>query len=49
MWFVARRIIGDLTSDGGFPPFMLEPIDFAGIYQSRRAQNGGEGVVVGQA
>jgi preprotein translocase subunit SecB len=45
----ARRIIGDLTSDGGFPPFMLEPIDFAGIYQSRRAQNGGEGVVVGQA
>lgn len=45
----ARRIIGDLTSDGGFPPFMLEPIDFAGIYQSRRGQNGGEGVVVGQA
>ncbi|WGM37177.1 protein-export chaperone SecB [Caulobacter sp. NIBR1757] len=45
----ARRIIGDLSSDGGFPPFMLEPIDFAGIYQSRRAQAEGEGVVVGQA
>ncbi len=45
----ARRIIGDLTSDGGFPPFMLEPIDFAGIYQSRRAQGEGQGVVVGQA
>lgn len=45
----ARRIIGDLTSDGGFPPFMLEPIDFAGIYQSRRGQAEGEGVVVGQA
>src|SRR3954454_1510641 len=22
----ARRIISDLTTDGGFPPFMLEPI-----------------------
>jgi len=31
----ARRIIGDLTSDGGFPPFMLEPLDFAAVYQAR--------------
>jgi len=34
----ARRIIADLTSEGGFPPFMLEPLDFAGIYAARRAQ-----------
>jgi preprotein translocase subunit SecB len=33
----ARRIIADLSSEGGFPPFLLEPIDFAGIYASRRA------------
>lgn len=33
----ARRIIADLTAEGGFPPFLLEPIDFAGIYASRRA------------
>jgi preprotein translocase subunit SecB len=33
----ARRIISDLTLEGGFPPFMLEPIDFAGVYASRRA------------
>jgi len=33
----ARRIISDLTAEGGFPPFMLEPIDFAGVYASRRA------------
>jgi preprotein translocase subunit SecB len=45
----ARRIIADLTSDGGFPPFMLEPIDFAGIYQARQAQGEGPGVVIGQA
>lgn len=36
----ARRIIADLTGEGGFPPFMLEPLDFAGIYASRRAQQG---------
>jgi preprotein translocase subunit SecB len=34
----ARRIIADLTGEGGFPPFLLEPIDFAGIYAARRAQ-----------
>ena len=32
----ARRIIADLTGEGGFPPFMLEPIDFAGIYAAAR-------------
>ncbi len=32
----ARRIIADLTAEGGYPPFMLEPIDFAGIYASRQ-------------
>jgi preprotein translocase subunit SecB len=34
----ARRIIADLIVDGGFPPFLLEPIDFAAIYASRRDQ-----------
>ena len=38
----ARRIIADLTGEGGFPPFMLEPIDFAGIYAQRKAQEGAE-------
>jgi preprotein translocase subunit SecB len=33
----ARRIIADLTAEGGFPPFLLEPLDFAGIYASRKA------------
>ena len=33
----ARRIVADLTGEGGFPPFMLEPLDFAGIYASRKA------------
>ncbi len=34
----ARRIIADVTSDGGYPPFLLDPIDFASIYSARKAQ-----------
>ncbi|HEY1879019.1 MAG TPA: protein-export chaperone SecB [Caulobacteraceae bacterium] len=36
----ARRLIADLTAEGGFPPFRLEPIDFGGIYAARLAQQG---------
>jgi preprotein translocase subunit SecB len=43
----ARRIISDLSGEGGFPPFMLEPLDFAGIYEQRRLQGGG--AMVGNA
>jgi preprotein translocase subunit SecB len=38
MFPFARRIIADVTSDGGFPPFLLDPIDFAGVYAARKAQ-----------
>jgi preprotein translocase subunit SecB len=34
----ARRIIADASAEGGFPPLLLEPIDFAGVYQSQRQQ-----------
>ena len=44
----ARQIVADLSSQGGFPPFMLDPIDFMAIYMSQRAQ-GGEAPVVGSA
>jgi len=33
----ARQILGDATRNGGFPPLMLDPIDFAGMYQKRMA------------
>ena len=36
-----RRIISDLTRDGGFPPFNMDPVDFVALYRqelSRRAQ-----------
>lgn len=31
----ARRVIADLTRDGGFPPLQLEPMDFAGLYAQK--------------
>jgi preprotein translocase subunit SecB len=38
MFPYVRRIIADLTGEGGFPPFLLDPIDFAAVYQARRVQ-----------
>jgi preprotein translocase subunit SecB len=34
----ARQILSDATRNGGFPPLMLDPIDFAGMYQRRVTQ-----------
>ncbi|GLR65729.1 protein-export protein SecB [Acidocella aquatica] len=34
----ARNILADVTRDGSFPPVLLGPIDFVGLWQSRRAQ-----------
>lgn len=51
----ARRVIADAVQDGGFPPLMLDPIDFTALYMQRAAQaqaEGGEGQapeVTGQA
>lgn len=32
----ARRIISDATRDAGFPPLMLDPIDFAALFQQHK-------------
>jgi preprotein translocase subunit SecB len=45
----ARRIIADVTADGSFPPFMLDPIDFGAVYMARKAEAEGMGAVVGSA
>jgi preprotein translocase subunit SecB len=34
----ARNILADVTRDGGFPPVLLQPIDFVALWQARRAQ-----------
>ncbi len=40
-----RQIIADATRNGNYPPLMLEPIDFMGIFlaNKERAQNGAAG------
>lgn len=35
----ARRVIADITRDGGFPPLLLEPIDFYRLFQERYGKN----------
>ena len=44
----ARQIIADAVSNTGFPPLLLDPIDFAGAYMAQlqaqqQLQSGGEG------
>jgi preprotein translocase subunit SecB len=34
----ARQILADATRNGGFPPLMLDPIDFTVMYQRRLQQ-----------
>ncbi|MGI9463274.1 MAG: protein-export chaperone SecB [Aestuariivirgaceae bacterium] len=38
----ARQILADATRNGGFPPLMLDPIDFAAMYQKRLADSQGQ-------
>ncbi len=34
----ARRVLADTVRDGGFPPLMLEPIDFSQLYMAQAEQ-----------
>ncbi|MCG7348611.1 protein-export chaperone SecB [Sphingomonas sp. ACRSK] len=38
----ARRVLADAVRDGGFPPLMLEPIDFGALYMQQAAAAAGE-------
>jgi preprotein translocase subunit SecB len=47
----ARRIIADAVRDAGYPPLMLEPLDFNGLYmqQLMAQQEAAEGTPAGNA
>lgn len=32
----ARRIIADISAEGGFPPLRIDPVDFAALYSTQR-------------
>lgn len=34
----ARQIVSDTTQSGGFPPLMIDPVDFGRLYQERFLQ-----------
>ena len=40
----ARQVVSDLIQNGGFPPFLMQPINFDALYaeQVRRRQEGAE-------
>ncbi len=33
----ARRLIADLVQEGGFPPLLLEPINFEAVFNSKKS------------
>jgi preprotein translocase subunit SecB len=39
----ARRIVADVTRDGGYPPLMIDPIDFVALYRRRLDQAKAQG------
>ena len=39
----ARRIVADAVRDGGMPPLLIEPIDFAGLYRAKMAERQQQG------
>ena len=41
----AREIIATATRNGGFPPLLLEPVDFVSLYRQRLAQGQAAGPV----
>ena len=45
----ARQIVADAVRNGGFPPLLIDPIDFAMLYRQRVAQVQAQGEAVGTA
>ena len=45
----ARTIVGNAIRNGGFPPALLNPIDFRALWVSRRTQGAHMGLAAGNA
>jgi preprotein translocase subunit SecB len=43
----ARRIIADITREGGHPPLLIDPIDFVSLYRQQRARAEAEAAKAG--
>ncbi len=42
-----RRLVADITREGGFPPLLLDPLDFASLYMQRRTEAGAGAQIAG--
>ena len=40
-----RRLVADVTREGGFPPLLLDPIDFAALYFRRQQDSQAKGKI----
>jgi preprotein translocase subunit SecB len=49
MFPFARRVLADAVQDGGFPPLLLDPIDFAGLYAQQVQLQDVDGATIGSA
>jgi len=45
----ARNIVADITRDGGFPPLMMQPVDFVTLYRQRMEKMAAEQQAAGHA
>jgi preprotein translocase subunit SecB len=41
----ARQIVAEATRNGGFPPLLIDPIDFAAMFQNKMAEEQAKGQV----
>jgi preprotein translocase subunit SecB len=37
----ARQVIAEATRNGGFPPLLVDPVDFSLLYRQSLARSGG--------
>lgn len=45
----ARRVVADLVRDGGFPPLLLDPIDFGSLYMAQQQAGDENSGIIGHA
>ena len=45
----ARRVIADVIRDGGFPPLLIDPIDFGAMYLAQAQATDENSGIIGHA
>lgn len=43
MFPFVRRLVADITREAGYPPLLLDPVDFAGLFVQRKQQEAAQG------